>query len=468
MRTVFSQMPIHLRLNAVIATLLLLSLAGLVLALLIEARPRVSDENASMMAFTEAHLRATRSVVLASPEPVERLRELVSDLNRLRHIKVSLLSPGDDHPSTEHMTVEYDWLTQLMFGSSERELVKVRFDRDGKQYGTVVLEANPVDELDEVRSAIDDIVKAGLLLAVAVFSITSWMTWRALNPIRELCIALGVMESGNFDVDLKVTGAPEIRAISRSVTSLAAALRKAQQENSRLATQLIHLQDDERRAIARELHDESGPHLYSARARATALQIMLEKSPIDPELAKEKVGSLQSEIAALQLVNRRVLQQLSPAGFGELGLEGALRNLGKRWREEHPDIPLDVVINVDGIALDETAALTVYRVVQEALTNAYRHSKAASITVMIDTVAPEDNAAIACATPLVRIRVVDDGNGLSGNMTFGYGLRGMRERVAALGGKLSVSTRPTRGVELIAHVPPRNDRSRNDRSRNEE
>src|SRR5690606_6360800 len=130
----------------VIAVLLLFSLIGLVLLLLIEARPRVLDENASMMSFTQAHIKATRDIILASADPAERLRELVADLSRLRHIEVSLLAPDAGNPPPEEPAVKGDWMTELLFAAAQPEPVQISFARDGRDYGTVLLKPNPVDE----------------------------------------------------------------------------------------------------------------------------------------------------------------------------------------------------------------------------------------------------------------------------------------------------------------------------------
>lgn len=450
-------MSIYVRLNTVIAALLILALAALVMVLLVEARPRILDENASMMSLTQEYVEASRAGILASADPEASLRQLVERLKSIRHIEVFLVPPGTaENGASEKVSQERDWLTKLVFGDTDRALVKIPFSGENADYGSIILAANPFDEMMEVRSAIDDILKAGLLLALAVFGLTSWIILRALRPVHELCGAIAKMEAGDYDIRLKVSGAPEINAVSRSVVRLASALRKAQLENARLSARLIRLQDDERRAIARELHDEVGPHLYAARVRGTSMKAELAKSTADRAAALQMAEKLLEEINALQSVNRRVLHQLAPAGLRELGLGPALQNLTARWREERPEIALELSFDLEGLTLDDTTQLTVYRIVQEGLTNAFRHAKQVSRILVTVSVISADGAGRddpSAARAMIRTSVEDDGKTLSHPITFGYGLRGMQERVTALGGKVSFGTASLGGLYLEALLP---------------
>ena len=147
----------------------------------------------------------------------------------------------------------------------------------------------------------------------------------------------------------------------------------------------------------------------------------------------------------LQQTNRRVLQRLSPAGLQELGLAQALKALAANWRADQPATELRLVVEPNVDQLDPTTSLTVYRLVQEGLTNAFRHAQA----TRIDTeVCLEDKP-----SNRVRVRVSDDGDGLPDALGDGFGLRGMRERVSALGGQVAIGPRHGRGTELVATIP---------------
>jgi two-component system sensor histidine kinase UhpB len=253
------------------------------------------------------------------------------------------------------------------------------------------------------------------------------------------------LESGDYDVDVPASGSPEIAGICAHINSLAAALSRASDENRRLSTAIVRVQDEERREIARELHDELGPHLFSLRASGAALAGQITKGQIDPARIKADVQTMIDRTNVLQQTNRRVLQRLSPAGLAELGLARAITALAETWRSDQPDTALTLHIEGDVDQLDPTASLTVYRVVQEALMNAYRHARATEITAAVTT--SSDTA------PRIAISVHDNGDGISHPPENGFGLRGMRERIAALGGQITISPGDTGGTNLTASIP---------------
>jgi two-component system sensor histidine kinase UhpB len=118
------------------------------------------------------------------------------------------------------------------------------------------------------------------------------------------------------------------------------------------------------------------------------------------------------------------------------------------WRQAHPEISLHSSVSPSLGALDETTELTIYRVVQEALTNVFRHAGATSVRVSI---APLNSDA---ARQTIRVEVRDNGSGLPADYKTGLGTIGMRERVAALGGRVSLNSTPE-GLLIEALVPVR-------------
>jgi two-component system sensor histidine kinase UhpB len=147
----------------------------------------------------------------------------------------------------------------------------------------------------------------------------------------------------------------------------------------------------------------------------------------------------------LQQTNRRVLQRLSPAGLEELGLARALEALADGWRADQP--ATEVILNVEAAIdqLDPTTSLTIYRLVQEGLTNAFRHARATRISAEVSLI---ERPAVQA-----QITVMDNGDGISSTPEDGFGLRGMRERVSALGGQLSIGPSLGGGTTLRATIP---------------
>jgi two-component system sensor histidine kinase UhpB len=271
-----------------------------------------------------------------------------------------------------------------------------------------------------------------------------WVVGRALAPLQSLANAMTGIEAGRYGTRVKPGGSPELAAICDKLNHLAAALGDAVADKDRLAERIVSLQDAERREIARELHDEFGPYLFALRAHATSL-LRLSKEP-EPDLValQKHGGEILQQVNDLQQVNRRVLKRLRPVGLDELGLSEALGALLRLWRETHPAVAVELAISPSLGEAGETAELTIYRIVQEALTNVFRHAGATRVDV---TVAPAGAAGRS-----ILVRVSDDGGGLPADHKLGLGLIGMRERVLALGGAVSVAS-TDRGVTVEALVP---------------
>jgi two-component system sensor histidine kinase UhpB len=151
-------------------------------------------------------------------------------------------------------------------------------------------------------------------------------------------------------------------------------------------------------------------------------------------------------VNALQQFNRRILERLRPVGLAELGLREALGALVRLWRESRPDVAIATDISPALATSGETADLTIYRIVQEALTNVFRHADASTVNV---TIAPAGQRGGRAYT---IVRVCDDGRGLGANHKLGFGLVGMRERLRALGGTLDIAS-VGKGVTVEAMVP---------------
>jgi two-component system sensor histidine kinase UhpB len=271
---------------------------------------------------------------------------------------------------------------------------------------------------------------------------------RALAPLRSLADAMAKLEGGRYEARVVPGGAPELAAICTRLNHLAATLGEAVEDKRRLAERTVSLQDVERKEIARELHDEFGPYLFSLRAHASALAKLADGRAPSAEAVRKHGSAMLEQINALQQFNRRVLERLRPVGLAELGLRQALESLSRLWRESHPDVAIETTVSPALGPTGETADLTIYRIVQEALTNVFRHAGATAVNVVIEPAGPTGRDGRACA----RVRVSDNGRGMAPGQKLGFGLVGMRERILALGGTLDVAS-GDRGVTVEALVP---------------
>jgi two-component system sensor histidine kinase UhpB len=157
----------------------------------------------------------------------------------------------------------------------------------------------------------------------------------------------------------------------------------------------------------------------------------------------------------IQRVNGRVLQKLRPEGLEEFGLKAKLTSLVALLQQNHLDVTINLEVSDALPHRDQTSNLTIYRVVQEGLTNAFKHSDASVIDI---TVEPADMSDMPAALTdlsrsVVRVTVSDDGKGLPDQIKPSYGIAGMTERVWATGGEIRMTNRLGGGVKLDAWVP---------------
>ena len=211
-------------------------------------------------------------------------------------------------------------------------------------------------------------------------------------------------------------------------------LGRLEAERRQSARNALSAQEGERRRVARELHDEIGQSLT-----AVVLQLGRVERALPVELRAELAEARETARASLEEV-RHIAQRLRPEALDELGLRSALGELAQRVSEQGG---LRVVSRLD-LQLPElgrTAELVIYRVAQEALTNAMRHARA-SHAVLALRAGPEG----------IALSVADDGRGLDGSVP-GAGIQGMRERAMLAGGTIEVGERPHGGAEVRLALP---------------
>jgi two-component system sensor histidine kinase UhpB len=225
-----------------------------------------------------------------------------------------------------------------------------------------------------------------------------------------------------------------------------AQLEAALTDNRRLAQQYVRLQEAERKSLARELHDELGQYLNVIKLDAVAVR---DGRLTGATTLRERAEAIVANCNHIHAALTSLIRQLRPVGLDELGLGAALEHCIDTWRPRLPDVRLSLGLVGELGDLTEAVTLTVYRVVQEGLNNVAKHASAGEVTMQVERV-----SAGAGAPDLVTVTIADDGLGVDIKVpTQGLGLIGMRERVAALAGRLDVTSTPGRGFELKAQIP---------------
>lgn len=458
----WQKLSLRARLNALLALVLMLGLAINVARLVAEAGPRVRAEDQSVLRLAREFVETLAIGLNDTPDPEARLSQIIDDINRLRHVSItremSAANPstGPAAPSNASNAPDADdekhappaWFGALVH--PEQTVVNVPITVDGKSE-LLRITSHPNDEMTEIWDGIVTQIQIGFAIAVALLLITMTVVNRALAPLQSLADAMASIEAGAYDTRVEPDGSPELAAICDKLNHLAEALGDAVEDKRLLAERLVSLQDVERKEIARELHDEFGPYLFALRAHASALVQMTEAPEPGIDGLRKHGGAMLDQVNALQQFNRRILERLRPIGLTELGLREALGALLRLWREAHPEIVIETAISPSLGETGETSDLTIYRVVQEALTNAFRHAGATRVNVTIEPI-PGPSALRHGAAGSALVRVQDNGSGFASDSGPGFGLTGMRERVMALGGSVTVASTDT-GVTVEAIVP---------------
>jgi two-component system, NarL family, sensor histidine kinase UhpB len=448
------RLSLRTRLNLLVAVVLVIGLAANIARLVLEAGSRVQAEDQSVTRLAGAFAQELLSGLNESDvdEADLRVTRAFEGLERLRHVRVRReggkprLGHEDQVAESTGRAVPPSWFVALV--KPEPNTIRIPLTSHGNDLGSLVIGSEPSDEISEIWDGIVTQLVVGASIALVLFLITAAVVSRALRPLNSLAGAMTRVEAGDYSTRVALEGPPELAAICRRLNHLVEVLGKAMEDRRRLAGRIVSLQDSERKEVAGELHDEFGPYLFALRAHLSSLEAAIGGRGADAEVLLRQCRAMAEQLAALQRVNRHILERLRPIGLADLGLGEALNGLAGMWRQAHPDVSLALSVSPSLGALDETTELTIYRVVQEALTNVFRHAGASSVDV---SVAPMNSGA---GQPIIRVEVRDNGSGLAAGYKSGLGTIGMRERVSALGGSVSMNSTPE-GLVIEALVPAR-------------
>ena len=263
---------------------------------------------------------------------------------------------------------------------------------------------------------------------------------RALRPTEQILQTLGRMEGGDLAVRLPAFELIELQRISSVFNHLADRLQKTISEQQKLAERLLTVREEERRHLARELHDELGQCLTSINAEAAyANELAQDDLPALLPCTQAIIRTTAHMMQALQ----QILRQLRPIGLDEFGLIAGLEQLIHGWNQrlrERCTYRLAVTGNFED--LPDNLTVSLYRIVQESLTNATRHGAATEVRVELHR------------HHCIELQIEDDGRQNSNRgATPGLGLLGMHERVQALGGSFQLSPRQPSGMIVAATIP---------------
>jgi two-component system sensor histidine kinase UhpB len=373
---------------------------------------------------------------------MQQLHRIVGSFDGDRHVLARLVAPDGSVRDVSRIRKPVDpppaWLYWLLAGKIHTR--EFNLPEQFKNLGKIELRADPHNEIGEVWEDLKlkfIIISSfcGIVLALIYASLG-----RALKPLEDLSAALNRVGEGDYTAHVAEEGPEDLNLIYRAFNRMAERLRAAEQQNQRLNEQLSTVQEEERSEIARDLHDEIGPFLFAADVDAQSIPILVMRGANEGVTSRAK--AIRQSVQHMQVHLRGILSRLRPAMLIDQGLTHAVEHLVAFWRTRQPSIAFHT--DIDDMRFPAHIEETAFRILQEGTSNAVRHGKPSTIHL---TVRLTDAA-------ILRVVVSDDGSGIDATAKRGFGLSGMKERVAALDGELRVA-RPdkNKGVLLIAEIP---------------
>ncbi|MDD5581135.1 MAG: histidine kinase [Methylobacter sp.] len=320
---------------------------------------------------------------------------------------------------------------------------------DGRIQGSVIVE--PSAEVQIANAWHDVRVLMGLSAGTtsALCLLVYFTVSRALRPAQMIVAGLEKMGKGDLSFRLPAFELDEWQRTGKAINQLAVSQQQLLSERQQLALKLMTIQEEERHYLARELHDEFGQCLAAINAVSVSIAQTAENDC--PGLVPEANNISRITQHMMELL-RGLLLRLRPTEIDELGLTASLKSLVAGWNAGNGGkIYYSLAIHGDADQLPEPIPITVFRIVQECLTNIAKHSAATHANV---TLTISHSLAAGSADNLVLL-VEDDGIacGLPFQDSSGIGLLGMRERVSALGGKLTLTTGNPSGLIVQVWLP---------------
>lgn len=441
-------MSLRFRLNA-LTTVMFVMILVLGTALVIHnARRAVAEEVQST-----AHLALQLlEVAFGSTNPIQqgylraRLLEQLGQFESARHLHIALMEGDRELPSGGPMVAldakAPDWFVRLV----EPEPMEYRrpLTHTSGPYTEIVVRADPTDEINEVWEEARTMLGLVLVFSVIANGLFYVAIGRWLRPVDSIVAALDGIEQGDYRARLPPVQLPELASIADKFNHMAEVLERSREENRYLAQRSLEIQEGERRYLAHELHDELGQSISAIKAVAVSIGQASGEKRSEVGAAAGTITDIASHLYA---VVRGMMRRLRPVLLDEFGLVPALEELVDGWNDRQSDAFCRLTTRGRLDNLGDALNISIYRIVQECLTNVSKHAEATEVGVDLERGRAEQG-------DVISLSVLDNGVGFEpGTTQRGLGLLGMRERVEALDGVFRIAAAPGQGVRITIEIP---------------
>ena len=362
-----------------------------------------------------------------SVHPQRDLRQLVATFNGNRHLSASV-EDQSGHVLMSSRAVIPREPAPRWFAASVRPDLKLANLRVPDGSGDLLtLRPEPASDIAAMWAGTLDAAGVFAIAAAVGLALIYWVIGRALAPLVELSEALGEIGAAGYRKRVHEQGPRELRSLQSGFNAMASRLAETDARNRALEAQLLTIQDEERSEIARDLHDEIGPHLFAVALDADLIGRSFASG--NAHQIPDQVRSIQSAVSYMQRQVRELIARLRPTRAAELGLEAAIGDLIAFWQARQPEVEFVADLNRADADVPEPLRDVIYRLVQEAVANALRHADTDRVAIAVRTSNQEVVASVANhgATKPAKGEIP------------GLGLASMRERVQTAGGTLSIN-----------------------------
>lgn len=308
----------------------------------------------------------------------------------------------------------------------------------------VVIRADPSDEIDETWNEVRSVLIL-LFVFIILANVLVYITvGRYLAPIDTILDGLTGIEKGNYQLELPHFRLPEFDRISQKFNHMVKVLLDSKEKNSLLTQRSLEIQEEERRHLAQELHDELGQTIAAIKAVAVAIS---NREEPDKEHIDTSVKTIVEYSDHIYQVAKNMMHRLRSSVLDELGLIKALQSMVDDWNSRQDDIFCRFTFSDIPFDLPESIKISLFRIVQESLTNVLKHSAASNVSISM-------NKLNVNGVDKISLIIEDDGVGLDDSKTMsGLGLSGMKERVEMNNGTFELTSVLNQGIKIKIVVP---------------
>ena len=416
-----------LYINSLLVIAMIVGIAGIMLA----AKKNVRDEILSTQSLA---VFAIENGIKKNPDfylfQEEGESFGLANLNQLRHLRIQFFDTQDNlidssQPNLDKQNRAPKFIEMIMTSLLTTMPPKIiPIDSRGKSLGYILIKPDPAYEINEIWQQ----VKSGLIVILIFFIFINlviyFVFFHTLQPINELLDGFKKLENENYKVRINKTNISELNNIGQKFNNTVRKIKETNMRVHKLSQDLINIQEQEKKELARNLHDELGQSLTAIQAEAASIKN--SKKAKSQLIAVENIISLSKSMMSS---TRELIKKLSLGILDEVGIKIALDDLVTSWLKRNPNIKMKYEfdqVTLEKLPKDNHQHL--YRIVQEALTNISKHATPLKVSIVIKSL----------LSGKVKIEIINDGVKKKNKESTGMGLSGIRERVAQMHGQIKI------------------------------